>query len=105
MYAIRSYYELAKYWDENPAFPKRNKIDRNVFVNVDQTILKVDEGVNSDKQFLDFTENNLLTKEDPGFEDMENQNFKLKESSEIFTKIKGFEPLPFEKMGIIKDVN
>ncbi len=99
------YPELAKYWDENPAFPKRNKIDGNVFVNVDQIILKVDDGVNSDKQFLDFTENNLITKEDPGFEDMENQNFKLKKSSEIYTKIKGFEPLPFEKMGIIKDVN
>ena len=93
------YPKLAKYWDDNPSFPKRNKIDGNVFVNVGQIVLKVDEGVNADKPFLDFTNNNIIIKEDPGFIDMENENFMLKSSSEIFEKIQGFEPLPFEKMG------
>ncbi len=93
------YPKLAKYWDDNPSFPKRNKIDANVFVNIGQVILKVDDGVNSDKDFLDFTNNNLITNEDPGFVDMEKQNFKLKDSSAIFEEISGFEQIPFEKMG------
>ena len=96
------YPELAKYWEEDPSFPKRNKIDGNVFVNVGQIILKVDEGVNADKQFLDFSDNNLITNEDPGFVDFENQNFKLKESSEIFETLPDFEQIPFEKMGPLK---
>jgi hypothetical protein len=96
------YPELVNYWNEDPAFPKRNLIDRNVFVRVDKLILKVDEGVNSDKDFLDFTENNYITDENPGFEDIENQNFKLKSTSEIFTKVPGFEQIPFEKIGPIK---
>ncbi|MCY1718753.1 right-handed parallel beta-helix repeat-containing protein [Prolixibacteraceae bacterium Z1-6] len=96
------YPELTKYWDENPAFPKRNKIDGNIFVNVDQIILKVDDGVNSDKQFLDFSDNNLITDKDPGFVDFENQNFKLKESSEVFKILPVFEQIPFEKIGSLK---
>lgn len=93
------YPELAKYWEEDPSFPKRNIVDENIFVNVDQIILKVDEGVNADKQFLDFSENNLITNEDPGFVDFKNQNFELKESAKVFKILKGFEPIPFEKIG------
>ena len=74
-------------------------MDRNLFVNVGQTVLKVDDGVNADKQFLDFTTNNLITREDPGFIDKNRMNFKLTETSAVFEKIRGFEAVPFEKMG------
>lgn len=47
--------------------------------------------------------NNWVTKDDPGFEDMEHGNFKLKTSSEVFKKIRDFEPVPFGKMGLYKD--
>lgn len=94
-----NYPELAKYWEEDPSFPKRNRVDRNLFVNVGQTVLKVDDGVNADKQFLDFTTNNLITREDPGFIDKNRMNFKLTETSAVFEKIRGFEAVPFEKMG------
>uniref|UniRef100_UPI003217BBB5 right-handed parallel beta-helix repeat-containing protein n=1 Tax=uncultured Draconibacterium sp. TaxID=1573823 RepID=UPI003217BBB5 len=93
------YPELAKYWDEDPSLPKRNLIDRNVFVKVDQIIKRVDEGVNTDKKLLEFTENNYVTNKDPGFVDKENHNFKLKLTSEIFEKVTGFEQIPFEKIG------
>jgi hypothetical protein len=93
------YPELAKYWEEDPSFPKRNKIDRNVFVNVDQIILKVHEGVNADKPFLDFSNNNLITDEDPGFVDFEKRNFKLKETADVFKILQGFEQIPFEQIG------
>lgn len=92
-YSIR-YPELAKYWDENPAFPKRNVVDKNVFVRVTKTI-------KNDKKWLDFSENNLITINDPGFVNEKEQNFKLKESSEIFKKVPGFKQIPFEKIGIL----
>ncbi|WP_372936175.1 right-handed parallel beta-helix repeat-containing protein [Mariniphaga sediminis] len=93
------YPELAKYWDEDPSLPKRNLIDKNVFVQVDQIIKRVDEGVNTDKKLLEFTDNNYITNEDPGFVDKENQNFKLKDTSVIFKKIPGFKQIPVEKIG------
>lgn len=97
-YSVR-YPELANYWNEDPAFPKRNRVDRNLFVNVNQVILKVHEGVNANKPFLDFTRDNWITHEDPGFVDKENQNFTLRPGSAVFEKIPRFEPVPFEKMG------
>lgn len=94
-----SYPELAKYWEENPSFPKRNLVDRNLFVNIGKTILKVGDRANADKQFLDFTSNNFITSDDPGFIDKNKMNFKLTESSVVFEKIEGFEAIPFEKIG------
>lgn len=40
---------------------------------------------------------------DPGFIDMAHENFTLRPTSEVFKKIKGFEPVPFDKMGLYKD--
>lgn len=93
-YSIR-YPELAGYWDEDPALPKRNLIDKNVFVRVDKTI-------KNDKNWLEYSENNLITNEDPGFENEKDHNFKLKGTSKIFEKISGFQQIPFEKIGILR---
>ena len=40
---------------------------------------------------------------DPGFIDMAHENFTLRPTSEVFKKIKGFETVPFDKMGLYKD--
>jgi hypothetical protein len=50
-------------------------------------------------------ENNFVTNSDPGFVDMSNENFTLKEDSVVFTKLPDFKPIPFGKMGLIKDTN
>jgi hypothetical protein len=47
--------------------------------------------------------NNWVTKENPGFVDMSNKNFALKPNAKAFQMIPGFEPIPFNKMGIYKD--
>jgi parallel beta-helix repeat protein len=47
--------------------------------------------------------NNYRTDTDPGFVDYKNGNFNLKPDSEVFKKIPGFEPLPFDKMGLYTD--
>ena len=46
---------------------------------------------------------NYRSVSDPGFIDMVHENFTLHPTSEVFKKIKGFEPVPFEKMGLYKD--
>ncbi len=93
-YSIR-YPELAGYWEEHPEVPKRNLIDKNVFVRVDNLI-------QGDIKYLDYSINNLITKKDPGFLNEKGHNFKLKKSSKIFRKVSGFEPIPFDKIGIQK---
>ena len=47
--------------------------------------------------------NNYRTDGDPGFVDYKNENFNLRSDSEVFIKIPGFEPLPFDKMGLYTD--
>lgn len=47
--------------------------------------------------------NNYRTDSDPGFVDYKNGNFNLRSDSEVFKKIPGFEPLPFDKMGLYAD--
>ena len=95
-YSLR-YIELSKYWEDNPALPKRNVVDRNVFVRVKTVI----EG---DRKFLEYSENNFVTDTDPGFRSDKDHDFKLKKSSVIFTKVAGFDQIPFEKIGIRKMV-
>lgn len=87
------YPELARYWEDNPALPKRNRIAKNVFVRIKTVI-------DGNQKFVEYSDNNLVTNEDPGFVNEKNQNFKLIPSSVVFKKIPGFQQIPFEKIGI-----
>ncbi|MBZ5855536.1 right-handed parallel beta-helix repeat-containing protein [Flavihumibacter profundi] len=49
------------------------------------------------------SEQNFVTKEDPGFVDFKNGNFMLKPDAKVFQMIPGFELVPFDKMGLYKD--
>src|SRR5665648_49744 len=89
------YPELARYFEDNPALPKRNRIDKNVFVRIKKVI-------DGNPKFLDYSDNNFVTDEDPGFVSEKDQNFKLKKTSEVFKRIPGFQQIPFEEIGIIK---
>jgi hypothetical protein len=93
-YSIK-YPELARYFEDDLGVPIRNRIENNVFVR----IKKVIDGY---PKFLDYSDNNFVTDEDPGFVSWKDQNFKLKKTSEIFKKIPGFQQIPFEKIGIVK---
>ncbi len=46
---------------------------------------------------------NLVTAQDPGFVDVAHGNLALKPDSVVFKKIPGFDPIPFEKIGLFKD--
>jgi len=43
-----------------------------------------------------------VTDSDPGFVDMSNDDFTLKEDSVVFTQLPDFKPIPFVKIGLIK---
>jgi len=48
-------------------------------------------------------EDNWMTDDDPGFEDLSHLNFQLKSGSEVFRKIPGFESIPFSEIGLKRD--
>ncbi len=48
-------------------------------------------------------EQNLVTDADPGFLDAAGGDFRLRPQAEVFTKLPGFEPIPFEQMGLYAD--
>ncbi|MEO8167689.1 MAG: hypothetical protein ABI623_05530, partial [bacterium] len=47
--------------------------------------------------------NNLVTATDPGFVDEVRMNFALRDDSIVYKKIKGFEKIPFAKIGPYPD--
>ncbi len=47
--------------------------------------------------------NNYRTDSDPGFVDYKNGNFNLRPDADVFKKIPGFKPIPFDKMGLYID--
>ncbi|MBD0777820.1 right-handed parallel beta-helix repeat-containing protein [Maribacter sp. ANRC-HE7] len=91
------YPHLSKYWDDNPALPKRNPVSKNIFVNVKKTI-------DGDKEWLPFLNDNWVTQEDPGFVDAEKGNFMLLKTAKAFKKIPGFKSIPFDKIGVNKNL-
>lgn len=116
------YPELARMMDENPAAPMGTEVRRNlcVFGSWDAPLgraawqkrsLTDDVArpcVTFEKNFLYrvLLSSDAMTGDDPVFcdplfEDVEKKDFRLKPDSPVL-KV-GFEPIPFEKMGIFKD--
>jgi len=77
--------------------PKGNIIRRNVVVRT--------RGFKLAGEVRQFgtVKNNLQTDDDVGFVDKAAMDFRLKKSSIIYEKVPGFEPIPFDKIGLRKD--
>ncbi|MCA9428861.1 MAG: hypothetical protein KC994_27535, partial [Candidatus Omnitrophica bacterium] len=45
----------------------------------------------------------FVTEDDPGCVDIKNQDFTLREDSEVFQLIPEFEPIPFGEIGLYED--
>jgi hypothetical protein len=67
--------------------------DRNVLVKYEETFRLV--GMYAQTEFGE----NYITDKDPGFVDPERLVFQLKDDSEIYKKLPGFERIPFEDIG------
>jgi len=88
-----AYPQLKEFFEDSPKVPK-NEVSRNVFYTCNRILSR------SFKTTL--FEENFETKTDPGFVNLKEKNFNLKRSSEVYKKIKGFKPIPFSKIGLLK---
>lgn len=50
-------------------------------------------------------EKSLVTQEDPGFVDLSKENFALRDDAPLYQWLPGFQPIPFEKMGLYVDAH
>lgn len=82
---------LVGFMDPQPGQPRVSRADRNVFVRCNQ----VRSG-----NWQCSTNENWITTQDPGFVDAAKGNFGLRSDAEAFKQLPGFEPVPFEKMGL-----
>ncbi|WP_372933732.1 right-handed parallel beta-helix repeat-containing protein, partial [Mariniphaga sediminis] len=78
-------------------YPQRNSMTNNVIVNYQETSRLV--GINANVNFA----NNFVVTHDPGFINSNEMDFGLKTNSEVFTRISGFEPIPFQNIGLMED--
>ncbi|WP_140939262.1 right-handed parallel beta-helix repeat-containing protein [Sphingobacterium lumbrici] len=88
------YPHLSNYFEDNPALPKRNFIEHNVFVDIKM--------IHYGSPAWSYIGKNYIGNGDPGFEDFEAMNFQLKSTSEIFKLLPEFKAIPFHKIGIQK---
>lgn len=49
------------------------------------------------------TKDSFITDTDPGFVDAKAMNFRLRDDSIVFQKLPGFQPIPFERIGLVHD--
>ena len=89
-YVIR-YPELVNYMDPPPGAPRVNHASLNVFVRCNQ--------VSSGNWQLE-PGSNWSTDGDPGFVDPGKGDYRLRRGAEVFKKLKGFAPIPFQEMGL-----
>jgi len=87
------YPALVGYMDPKPGQVRVNKAVRNVFV---------DCGEVSSGNWQVPPQENWITDRDPGFVNAAQDDFRLKGDSEVFSKLPGFQPIPFEKIGLIQ---
>lgn len=98
------YPEMVKLLDEHPELPLRTVFSGNVIVmqSGEPYQLKMNKKYINDPSILRL-DNNFITATDPGFVDAAHGNYALKSDSLVFKKIPGFEPIPFDKIGLQVD--
>lgn len=97
------YPELATFKDEYYKSVATNVFDENVIVNMKFKLSQTNgtvnpQGTRGAPELINGS-NNYLTTSDPGFVDYANGNYALKEDSEVFKKIPGFQNVDMSKMG------
>ena len=96
--------EMTSLLESHPELPLRTKFERNLVVmkSGEPFQLKMSKARQTDTNLF-WAQNNFITATDPGFVDEAKGNFALKPEAVAFRKISGFEPIPFEKIGLQKD--
>jgi hypothetical protein len=85
--------------DDQPGAPKGNTVARNVFAWTPEPRL-----AKAARQF-GTVQDNWVCAEDPGFVDLARLDLRLRPDAPVFTKIPGFQAIPFDQMGLIVDAH
>ena len=96
--------EMATLLQSHPELPLRTRFTNNVVViqQGDAVALKMSKA-NQQNPALFTQSGNFVTAEDPGFVDAAHGNLALRPDSIVFQKIRGFEAIPFQQIGLFKD--
>jgi len=86
---------ISNYFEDKVGLPKRNFIEKNVFVNVKM--------IHNGKPEWSYIGRNLTLSDKGNFVDYDHMDFQLKKSSEIFKLMPDFKEIPFEKIGLVKE--
>ncbi len=86
-----AYPELVNYWNENPALPKRNVIENNLFYNID-TVMRCNAKWGEWR-------GNCITTQAPGFIDINHPLQGFKPDAEILGIIPDLAKIPFASIG------
>lgn len=100
---ISAYPNLAKYFEDDPATPKRNVFSRNVVIH-SKTAVKGDATeINVQEVNKSLRQENFIADAMPGLLDLPQRKFDPEKLEEIFKSLPNFEALPVEKIGNYKD--
>lgn len=96
--------EISNLLASHPELPLRTKFERNLIVmrTNDPFALKMSKARQTDTNLF-LAQNNFVTAADPAFVDAKKNNFNLRPDSVVFQHIPGFEPIPFDKIGLQQD--
>ena len=87
------YPALVGFMDPQPGPPRVNRATSNVLVRCDQA---------SSGNWQVAPEENWTTDHDPGFVGETTGNYLFTANAEVFTRLPGFQPIPFDKIGVSK---
>jgi len=88
------YPELIGFMDPQPGQPRVSTAKRNLFVMCGEV---------SSGNWQWSPDENLIVDHDPGFVDAAAGDFRLRPDSEVLTRLPGFEPIPFDQIGLYAD--
>lgn len=78
---------------------RRNTLQNNVIIGGPENPIRLRKKIHAHFDNIDNFKSNI----DPGFVDMKNENFTLREDSEVFHALPNFKAIPFDKIGIYSD--
>ena len=98
----KKYPELLRFLEEDRLIPDNNVFERNVIYNPSKAVAgKVVTIKDTDEKVL-IQKDNWTTKDDPGFVNAKEKDFRFKKDAKVFKEIPGFSDIHFEEMGLKK---
>jgi parallel beta-helix repeat protein len=93
------YPELVTIIKYAPSVPIGNIVRNNVFYECDKSLYRGSDWQDSFSDIGVYYE----TRDDPGFRDVVKDNYQLRDDSPVYQKLPGFEKIPFDKIGPVKN--